>query len=103
MERSWDELLRMEGQIRKRGQQEIYDKKIFREKLLGSWCLLWCFIGLSLLGLLFTPHGTRQRMVGIIAGTGVRKEGGQETFGGTDGKVIYLAQSDNIKNCYTCF
>ena len=35
----------------------------------------------------------------------VRKEGGQETFEWlcTDGKVIYLAQSDNIKNCYTCF
>ena len=35
----------------------------------------------------------------------VRKEGGQETFEWlcTDGYVIYLAQSDNIKNCYTCF
>ena len=35
----------------------------------------------------------------------VRKQGGQETFEWlcTDGKVIYLAQSDNIKNCYTCF
>ena len=35
----------------------------------------------------------------------VRKQGGQETFEWicTDGYVIYLAQSDNIKNCYTCF
>ena len=35
----------------------------------------------------------------------VRKEGGQEPFEWlcTDGNVIYLAQSDNIKNCYTCF
>ena len=35
----------------------------------------------------------------------VRKQGGQETFEWlcTDGKVIYLAQSENIKNCYTCF
>ena len=35
----------------------------------------------------------------------VRKEGGQETFEWlcTDGKVIKLAQSDNIKNCFTCF
>ena len=35
----------------------------------------------------------------------VRKEGGQETFEWlcTDGYVIYLAQSDNIKNCFTCF
>ena len=31
---AWDELLRMEGQIRKRRQQEIYDKKIFREKVI---------------------------------------------------------------------
>ena len=35
----------------------------------------------------------------------VRKAGGQETFEWlcADGKVIYLAQSDNIKNCFTCF
>ena len=35
----------------------------------------------------------------------VRKEGCQETFEWlcTDGKVIKLAQSDNIKNCFTCF
>lgn len=35
----------------------------------------------------------------------VRKQGGQENFEWlcVDGKVIYLAQSDNIKNCFTCF
>ena len=35
----------------------------------------------------------------------VRKQGGQETFEWvcTDGTIIYLAQSDNIKQCYTCF
>ena len=35
----------------------------------------------------------------------VRKQGGQETFEWicVRGKVIYVAQSDNIKNCYTCF
>jgi len=35
----------------------------------------------------------------------VRKEGGQEALEWlcTDGYVIYLTQSDNIKNCYTCF
>ena len=35
----------------------------------------------------------------------VRKEGGQENFERicVRGKVIYVAQSDNIKNCYTCF
>jgi len=32
---AWDDLLRMEGQIRKRRQKEIYDKKIFREKVIG--------------------------------------------------------------------
>ena len=35
----------------------------------------------------------------------VRKQGGQETFEWlcTNGKVIYIAQSDNIKQCFTCF
>jgi len=35
----------------------------------------------------------------------VRKEGGQETFEWlcVDGKVIYLAQSENIIQCFTCF
>ena len=36
---SWEELLRMEGQIRKRRQKEVYDKKIFREKVIG-WVAL---------------------------------------------------------------
>ena len=33
--KAWDELLAMEGQIRKRRQKEIYDRKIFREKIIG--------------------------------------------------------------------
>ena len=35
----------------------------------------------------------------------VRKQGGQETFEWvcTDGTIIYVAQSENIKQCYTCF
>ena len=52
---AWDELLRllrMEGQIRKRRQQEIYDKKIFREKVIGIVVLIVVLtIGLALLGL----------------------------------------------------
>ena len=49
---AWDELLRMEGQIRKRRQQEIYDKKIFREKVIGIVVLTVVLtIGLALLGL----------------------------------------------------
>ena len=35
----------------------------------------------------------------------IRKEGGQNTFEWVciKGEVIYLAQSENIKNCFTCF
>jgi hypothetical protein len=47
-----DELLRMEGQIRKRRQQEIYDKKIFREKVISIVALTVVLaVGLGLLGL----------------------------------------------------
>ena len=49
---AWDELLRMEGQIRKRRQQEIYDKKIFREKVIGIVVLIVVLaVGLGVLGL----------------------------------------------------
>jgi hypothetical protein len=50
---AWDELLRMEGQIRKRRQQEIYDKRYLGKKLSASWhlplCLLlaWVFLASS--------------------------------------------------------
>ena len=37
--KAWEELLQMEGQIRKRRQKEIYDRKIFREKVIG-WIAL---------------------------------------------------------------
>ena len=33
--KAWDELLAMEGKIRKRRQKEIYDRKIFREKVIS--------------------------------------------------------------------
>ena len=49
---AWDELLRMEGQIRKRRQQEIYDKKLFREKVISVVALVVVFtVGLAVLGL----------------------------------------------------
>jgi hypothetical protein len=32
--KSWDDLLAMEGQIRKRRQKEVYDKQQFREKVI---------------------------------------------------------------------
>ena len=51
---AWDDLLRMEGQIRKRRQKEIYDKKIFREKVIGYVALaVVLIIGLGVL-VLFT-------------------------------------------------
>ena len=44
--KSWDDLLAMEGQIRKRRQKEVYDKQVFREKVityvvLGSGSCCW--------------------------------------------------------------
>tara|TARA_B100001093_G_scaffold509003_1_gene572228 strand:+ start:671 stop:1174 length:504 start_codon:yes stop_codon:yes gene_type:complete len=49
---SWDELLRMEGNIRKRRQKEIYDKQKFREKVIGIVAVTVVFaVGLGLLGL----------------------------------------------------
>jgi hypothetical protein len=51
---AWDDLLRMEGQIRKRRQKEIYDKKIFREKVIGYVALtVVLIVGLGVL-VLFT-------------------------------------------------
>jgi len=50
--KAWDELLAMEGQIRKRRQKEIYDRKIFREKVIGIVAFVVVLsIGLVLLGL----------------------------------------------------
>ena len=49
---AWDELLRMEGQIRKRRQQEIYDKKIFREKVISIVAITVVLsVGVGVLGL----------------------------------------------------
>ncbi len=49
--KSWDDLLAMEGQIRKRRQKEIYDKQVFREKVITYVVLaVVLVIGISLLG-----------------------------------------------------
>ena len=82
-------------------------KRYLDKRLLGLWCLLWCLL-LAWLFLVFsfTPSWDSTEDGGYrTRDKCVRKEGGQETFEWlcTDGKVIYLAQSDNIKNCYTCF
>ena len=82
-------------------------RRYLEKKLLGLLCLLlflllaWLFLVFS-----FTPswgwtedggYRTRDKCV--------RKQGGQETFEWicTNGKVIYLAKSENIKQCFTCF
>jgi len=60
---SWEELLRMEGQIRKRRQKEVYDKKIFREKVIG-WVALTitlvvgtCILGIFIYSLMGIDRG----------------------------------------------
>jgi len=51
--KSWDELLQMEGQIRKRRQKEIYDRQKFREKIIGIVALVVVLsVGIGLLGVL---------------------------------------------------
>jgi hypothetical protein len=50
--KSWDELLQMEGQIRKRRQKEIYDRKILREKIIGIVVLaITLAAGIGILGI----------------------------------------------------
>ena len=57
--KAWDELLSMEGQIRKRRQKEIYDRKIFREKVF-SWVVISIVVsigGAILVGFIYTLMG----------------------------------------------
>ena len=57
--KAWDELLAMEGQIRKRRQKEIYDRKIFREKII-SWVVISIVVTIGciiLLGFVYTLMG----------------------------------------------
>ena len=57
--KAWDELLAMEGQIRKRRQKEIYDRKIFREKVI-SWVVISIVVSVGcaiLVGLIYTLMG----------------------------------------------
>ena len=68
---------------------------------------LWHSLLFSVLALVFLVFSSTPSWDSTEGGSSkcVRKEGGQKTFEWlcTDGNVIYLAQSDNIKNCYTCF
>ena len=57
--KAWDELLSMEGQIRKRRQKEIYDRKIFREKVI-SIVAVTIVVGIGsvvLIGFVYTLMG----------------------------------------------
>ena len=57
--KAWDELLSMEGQIRKRRQKEIYDRKIFREKVI-SWVVISIVVSIGcaiLVGFIYTLMG----------------------------------------------
>ncbi len=57
--KAWDELLAMEGQIRKRRQKEIYDRKIFREKII-SWVVISIVVTIGciiLVGFVYTLMG----------------------------------------------
>jgi hypothetical protein len=49
---AWDELIRMEGDIRKRRQKEVYDKQQFREKVISIVVIIIvCSVGIGFLGL----------------------------------------------------
>ena len=57
--RSWEELLRMEGEIRKRRQKEIYDKQKFREKVI-TWVAVSIVVSVGtfvLIGFVYTLMG----------------------------------------------
>ena len=57
--KAWDELLAMEGQIRKRRQKERYDRKIFREKVI-SWVVVSIVVTIGcviLIGFIYTLMG----------------------------------------------
>ena len=72
-------------------------KSLVLLRLLSCLLLAWVFL-VSLSTPLWDSTG---------AGSGncVRKQGGQETFEWlcVEGDTIYLAKSENIKQCFTCF
>ena len=44
---AWTELLKMEGEIRKRRQKEVYDRKILRDKII-MWVAVTTVVGIGL-------------------------------------------------------
>ena len=78
-------------------------KRYLEKRLSVSWHSLLCLV----LALVFLVFSSTPLWVSTEGGSVncVRKQGGQETFEWlcVEGDTIYLAKSDNIKNCYTCF
>ena len=74
------------------------EKKLLHGLLLPLLCLL-------VLSFLLGSSTRSWDLIEVGGDNCVRKQGGQETFEWLCAKdgVIFLAQSDNIKNCYTCF
>ena len=54
--RAWDELLAMEGDIRKRRQKEIYEAKERREKII-MWTIAVLTFGIGIVVLLAFTYG----------------------------------------------
>ena len=49
---AWNEILRLEGDIRKRRQKEVYDRQKFREKVITIVAIVAvCSVGIGVLGL----------------------------------------------------
>ncbi len=91
------------GRYEKEGKKKSMTEKYLEKKLLVSWRSLLCL----LLAWLFLASSSTPLWDSTGDGSAkcVRKQGGQETFEWLcvkDG-VIYLAQSENIIQCFSCF
>ena len=53
---AWEELVQMEGQIRKRRQKEIYEAQERKEKIL-FWVILICTLGIGTAILIAIAYG----------------------------------------------
>ena len=80
--KAWDDLLQMEGQIRKRRQKEVYDKQKFREKLI-TWIVVSIVVAvgcLVLIGFCYLMSLTEDG--GYHSRDKCVKEGGQNILNG---------------------
>ena len=97
----WRDKLEKEGR-----KKYMINKNLEKNLLHGLLCrLLLLLVVLCLLVLSIPLWGLTEDGGYHSRDKCVRKEGGQNTFEWlcTDGKIIYLAQSDNIKQCFSCF